>query len=240
MYFRRNTFLLLFSVVLLHGFARDGGKGNGGLFYFGPAVGFYTINLKHATQPFPRASLLAGYKREIRMDRDYRSFLNIGIEYFFHGLNFKSYYFRPDTIKLYDKSFRYNYGLYVHELVFPLQYKLLLTRADNSRFSPYLIFGYHLRVLLSAELTVTESGNTVKRDSPKLLFRTPFIGEQVNSYVSIGAGFQKNNLSSVGGAFFTEINLRYGFSEWTLIKNYAPASLWIGNTHLFLIIGAKF
>ena len=45
-----------------------------------------------------------GLKREIKADRSRKTFFTFGIEYFMHGLNYYSYYFRPDTLNIYDKK----------------------------------------------------------------------------------------------------------------------------------------
>jgi hypothetical protein len=236
---RANTLIILLTISLLVP-ARDGGRGDGTQLYFAPAVGFYSINQKHATAASPRLAILAGFKRELRASRDYRTYVSFGCEYFYHGLSFRSYYFRPDSIKLYDGSFRFQYRVAVHEFGVPLQLKVLLKRADNSLYSPYVTAGYHLRYLLSSDIVVDEGGSVVKRDHPAMRFRTPFIDARLNSYVSAGVGFQRNSVRGAGGAFFAEAGVRYGFSSWTFDADYAPSSLWMGNTHLLLLLGLRF
>ena len=108
-------------------------KKNTGLgirFGFGPTIGIYSVNTHHAKSPTPKISALFSFKKEVLCDRDYKFFFLFGVEYFVHGLNFKSYYFKPDSLQLYDKTFPYNYSLVIHELDLPLQVKYSFKREN--------------------------------------------------------------------------------------------------------------
>ena len=131
----------------------------------GPALGFYSINTNHAKSPSLRASALFSFRKEIRFGRDYKTFFLYGVDYFFHGLTFQSYYFKPDSLKLYDKKFDYKYSLFIHEINLPLQVKYSFNRENNNLYSAYLMFGYHLRYLLPGNLNVTQNGNEIKTDN---------------------------------------------------------------------------
>src|SRR6185369_10580856 len=132
--------LFLFMPKLFLSFSQLPSKktGNGYRLSFGPAVGFYSINKNHAQNAVQRMSALVGFKREVHVDREYKTFFLFGVDYFFHGVNFQSYYFNQDTLRLYDKSFGYTYSLFIHEINIPLQVKYLFKREDNSLFSPYI------------------------------------------------------------------------------------------------------
>jgi hypothetical protein len=240
----RALIIVLFFFFSIHAFPGESPApkkgGNGNRLYFGPVVGFYSINKKHAINPSQKMSATFGFKRELNVGRDYKVFFLIGVDYFFHGLNFRSYYFRPDTLQVYDKSFGYNYSLFIHELNLPLQFKYLFKREDNSLFSPYVSFAYHLRYLLPGNLKITENGNKIKDDSPDVKFKNPLIIDKLNAFVSIGLGWQKNSLTSSKGSFFVELNYRYGFSAYYFETDYAPSSLYINSTHLSILLGLKF
>ncbi len=207
---------------------------------FGPALGFYSINKNHAKNPAQKMSATVFFKKEKRLSRDYRSFFLWGVDYFFHGLSFQSYYFRPDTLKLYDKNFAYKYSLFIHELNIPLQFKYSFARENNSLFSPYVMLGYHLRYLLPGTMKITQNGNEVKTDALDLEFKHPLITSQMNAFVSASFGFQKNNTASSKNGFFVELNYRYGFSPYYFEKDYAASSLLINASHLSLLLGLKF
>lgn len=213
--------------------------GNGLRFNFGPAISYYDINYKHARSPFPKFGLLAGFKYEWRLDREHRAFFLTGIDYLQHGLNFQSYYFKPDTLKLYDKSFAYKYSLTIHELNLPLQLKYLFKRRDNRLFSAYFQLGYHFRYLVTSDLKITLNGKKVKYDSPELQFKNPLFINRLNSFLSLSYGLQKNSIGSSKGHFFVELNLRYGFSPYSFSKDYAPSSMYISNGSLLVILGVK-
>ena len=183
---------------------------------------------------------MAGFKKEVRLGRDYRSFFLFGVDYFFHGLSFQSYYFKPDTIKVYDKSFGYKYSLFIHELNIPVQFKYSFTRENNSLFSPYVMIGYHLRYLLPGSLKVTQNGREVITDDPGLKFDHPLISDQMNAFISATFGWQKNNTASSRRGFFMELTYRYGFSPYYFEKDYAPTSLFMNASHLGLLVGLKF
>lgn len=234
--------LVLFYFIPAHSFSQSPKKkkGNGNRIYFGPAVNFYSINTHHAIHPVQKVSAVVGFKREQRLGRDYKTFLLIGVEYFFHGLNFRSYYFEPNTLQIYDKSFAYDYSLFIHEIDMPFQLKYLFKREDNSLFSPYIIVGYHLRYLLQGALKVTQNGNRIIDDNPELKFKNALLYNKINTFVSLGLGWQKNSLSSSKGSFFVELNCRYGFSPYYFETSYAPSSLYINGTHVTLQLGLKF
>jgi hypothetical protein len=146
--------------------------------HLGPALGFYSINPNHAADPKQKFNFLIGVNKEFSLSRDYKSFLLVGVDYFFHGLGFKSYYFPPDTLQLYDKNFQYDYSLQVNELQLPLQFKYLFKPEHNSLFSPYLCVAYHLRYLMPSKLKVSYYGNVKKEEEAELKFKTPLFGKK--------------------------------------------------------------
>lgn len=215
-------------------------QGSGIRLFFGPAYGFYQINKNHAKASVPKKSGCVGFRKEIKFDRDFKTFFLIGVDYFFHGLNFQSYYFRPDSIKVYDKTFAYDYNLIIQEVNLPIQVKYSFTKENNSVSSPYLMIGYHLRYLLPGTLTISQNGENIKKDRLDLFFKNPLISKKLNSFVSISAGWQKNSLNNSKTSFFAELNLRYGFSPYYFEKEYAATSLNMSSTHLSLFLGLKF
>lgn len=235
-------FFILFLFSSFYSFSQSSKKksGNGNRIHFGPVVTVYTVNKNHSVKSGQKLSANIGFKREQRIGRDYKTFLLMGVDYFFHGLNFRSYYFAPDTPKIYDKSFRYNYSLFLHELNLPIQVKYLFKRADNSLFSPYLVAGYHLRYLLPGTLKITENGSLIREDNPDVKFKNSILYNKINAFVSLGLGWQKNSLSSSKGSFFVELNCRYGFSPYSFQTDYSASSLYINGAHINLQLGLKF
>lgn len=240
----KHTLLVsvLFLCITVSARADEGQRrrmGNATRVHLGPIYGFYTINTKHASQPFSQPGFLVGLRKEIHYDRSFKNYFSFGVDYFLNGLAFKSYYFKPDSVKLYDKKFAYSYSLFIHELHVPLHFKFLLKRADNSLYSPYIVGGYHLRYLVNSNLTVKQNSVFVKKDNPEVTFNTPLISKKLNAFVSLGFGWQKNNLASSKGSFFAELNFRYGFSPYTFETDYAATSLNINGAHLALALGFK-
>jgi hypothetical protein len=207
---------------------------------FAPIVSFYSINLNHAKNPVQRMSGVFSFKKERRFGRDYKTFFLYGVEYFFHGISFQSYYFKADSLKLYDKNFAYKYSLFMHEIDIPLQVKYSFNRENNRLFSGYAVIGYHLRYLLPGTLKVTQNGNLIKADGLDLKFKTPFIDKKINSFLCVGLGWQKNNTASSKSGFFMELNYRYGFSLYYFESSYSATSLFMNGSHLSLQLGIKF
>lgn len=185
-------------------------------------------------------SALFSFKKELRVDRNFKTFFQYGVDYLFHGLSFNSYYFKPDSLQLYDKSFGYNYSLFIHEINVPLQFKYSFNRENNNLFSGYFMIGYHLRCLLPGNLKVTQNGQTIATDTYDMRFRTPFIFKPVNSFVSFSLGTQRNQTAAGHHTFFVELSYRYGFSQYYFTKSYAASSLYIQGSHLALLVGMKF
>lgn len=206
----------------------------------GPVLGFYSINTRHATTPSPRMSALFSFKKEKRFGRDFRTFFQYGVDYFFHGLSFNSYYFKPDSVQLYDKTFAYKYSVFAQEINVPLQVKYSFNRENNSLYSGYFMIGYHLRCFLPGNLRISRDGNTVKTDRFDMKFKTPLLFSQLNSFVSASVGVQRNQTASGHNNYFVELSYRYGFSSYSFEKNYSPSSLFINSSHLALLVGVKF
>lgn len=237
-FFSIALFISLVFSSICH--AQKSTPGAGIRFGFGPVLGIYTINPNHAKSPTQKMSAMVSFKKEIKLDKTFKTFFLVGVEYFFHGLNFKSYYFKPDSLQLYDKTYPYNYSLIINELGVPLQFKYSFARENNSVFTPYIMFGYHLRYLLPGNLLVTQNGNRTKEDIVDLRFRNGFITNKMNSFVSATIGWQKNSINKSKGNFFVELNFRYGFSQYSFEENYAASSLYINSMHLALQLGVKF
>jgi hypothetical protein len=221
-------------------FPPSGTNAKGFRFIFGPSLGFYNINTNHARLSTPKMSAIIGFRRDIRTDKSYQNFFSFGVDYFFHGLNFKSYYFKPDSLKLYDKSFSYNYSLFIQEINIPFQVKHSFTRENNSLFSPYVMIGYHLRFLLPANINVTQNGNTQSRKWEEMNFKHPLISSKINCFVSASVGWQKNTINHTRAGFFIEANYRYGFSQYFFQTDYSASSLYINGMHLSLLLGVNF
>jgi len=208
--------------------------------HLGPALGFYTINPNHADQARQKFSFLMGLNKEFRLGGDYKTFVLIGFDYFYHGLGFRSYYFPPDTIQIYDKNFDHDYVLKMHEIQLPFQFKYLFKPEHNSLFSPYIAIGYHLRYFLPASLNVSYFGNTKANNQTDLKFKTPLLIDQLNAAVSLSVGWQKNSLASSKQSFYVELNYRYNFSPYIFNESFAANSLYMNSTHLILQLGIRF
>jgi len=215
-------------------------SGNGLRINFGTSLNTYNINDKHGYDPKQKFATMAGFRREMRVSRDYKTYILVGADYSLHGVKYRSYFFKADTIHVYDKKFNYDYNVYFNEILIPVQMKYLLRREDNSLFSPYLLVGYQFEIMLPANVKVSRDGKLYKDDFPEVKFRTHLISEKVNATGCLAIGWQKNNLSDNRGSFFAELNFQYGFSDYYFDTDYSARSMFINCIHATLLIGSKF
>ncbi len=205
-----------------------------------PVISFYKINKNHADAPHQKMSGLISLKEEVRLNYKHNMFFLFGVEYMVHGLNFNSYYFKPDSTQLYTGDFNYSYSLYIHEIDFPLQLKLCFNHENNARITPYFMIGYHFRTLLDANLKVKRDGELVEKTYEVITFKNQLFSKRNNPFVSVTFGIQKNNLKTYKSCVFAEITYRYGFSPYLLHDSFTASSLYITGNHLNVGFGFKF
>ncbi len=205
-----------------------------------PVISFYKINRNHADAPNQKMSGLFSLREEIRLNYKHNMFFLFGVEYMVHGVNFNSYYFKPDSTQLYTGEMNYKYSLYMHEVDIPLQLKLCFNHENNARFTPYFMIGYHFRTLLDANLKVTRDGETVHKTYEVISFKNKLFTKRNNPFVSVTLGIQKNNLKNFNKCIFGEITYRYGFSPYLLKDSFTASSLYITGNHLNVGFGFKF
>jgi hypothetical protein len=163
----------------------------------------------------------------------------IGAEYMFHGVNFYSYYFYGDSLKLYTpERLKYKYSLTIHELDFPILLKHSFQKETNTIFSSYIFAGYCYRWLIESHLKVTEDGNELVDQYEPLKFKSPAFNSVNSSFLSVGAGFQKNTMLR-HNAVFAELQFRYGLSPFYFNESFAASSLYISSHFILLTVGFK-
>lgn len=205
---------------------------------FSPIIGLYTNNKKHTQGTRQKMAFCISIKEEIRLDKKNQSFLFIGAEYLNHGVNFNSYYFYEDSLKLYNNNMRYRYSLSIQEINFPIQFKYSFQRENNAIFSSYLFGGYCYRWLIANKLNVTENGNELASTQTNLRFKIPAFGIYNNSFLSVGFGAQKNTPLK-HNAVFAELQFRYGLSPMYFQEKYSASNLFINSHFLLLTVGIK-
>jgi hypothetical protein len=244
----RNRTLILCVIIFLAGsksvFAQ-GGPSRDSYTRFGiaPVIGFYKLDSHHARTAKSRMSFSAFLKHEKSIDKKNKLFLSGGLEYFYHGLSYRSYYFSQDTLQLYDGSMAYSYKVNVSEINAPLQAKLTFKSTTNSLFTPYIAIGYHLRYLLNTTIKVDQDGNQVKAGSVEMRFKNPLVYDHINSFVSASFGVQNHHHARSQSSpitVFMEFSYRYGFSPYFFKTNYSASSVYINSQHIAINIGLGF
>lgn len=205
-----------------------------------PVISFYSVNKNHASNAKQKMSGLISIKEEWRLNRRYNFFFSAGIEYMVHGLTFYSYYFKKDSLQLYNGNLDYQYSLYMHEIDVPLQMRISFNRENNHLYSPYFIMGYHFRTMLNGFLKVKQNGETIERKTEKINFKNPVINPSNNPFVSLTIGIQQNHPSTTNTGFFAEISYRWGFSPYLLKDDFTASSLYINGNHLTIGVGYRF
>jgi hypothetical protein len=208
-------------------------------FGISPVLSFYKTNKNHASKAKPGLAFNFSWKEEIRMDKNNQNFLFIGAEYMYHGVNFNSYYFYADSLKLYDtERLKYKYNITVHELNFPIQIKHSFQKETNAVYSSYIFAGYCYRWIVDSHLKVDEDGNALVDQPAFLKFKSPAFNASNSSFLSAGAGFQKNTPLR-HNAVFVELQFRYGLSPFYFNESFAPSSMYINSHCLLLTVGFK-
>jgi len=205
-----------------------------------PVISFYKINKNHASGVAQRMSGIISMKEEFRLNSSHTMFLSIGAEYFIHGLKFSSYYFKPDSLQLYDGEMKYAYNLYMHELDIPIQLRISFKKENNSIFAPYLVMGYHLRTFLLSNVKVKQEGEQVIKKESDIRFKNPLFSNKLNPFVSLSLGIQTNKPNTNKLGYFAEIGFRFGFSPYLLKETFTPSSLYLNGNHLSVGLGIKF
>lgn len=206
-----------------------------------PVLGFYSLNKNHAKGGKQKMSFSASFKAEIRLTKHYRDFLLVGVEYMYHGVNFNSYFFYSDSLRLYTPNrMHYTYNLTMHEIDFPILVKHSFEKESNSIFSKYIFAGYNFRWLASNQLTVDDAGAEVYTNSQeKVTFKSPTFNPKNSAFMTIGAGFQRN-APNKNKAVFAEVQFKYGLSPIYIQNNYTPSSLYVNGHFVYITVGIKF
>lgn len=177
-------------------------------------------------------------KEEFRIDKKSKFFIGVGAEYMQHGVKFDSYYFPKDSLKLYNGNMNATYNLTIQELDIPVYLKRSFQREDNSLLSGYVFAGYNYRMILKSVMSVSYYGDEVQYDNGNLQFKIPVGTKTGSSFLSAGAGFQKNNPNK-HKAVYAEIQFKYGLSPLYINQPYGPTSLYIRGHFLYLTVGVK-
>jgi len=206
---------------------------------FSPVLGIYSANKHHTSGARQKMAFNLSLKEEFRLDKHNRCFFMAGAEYMMHGLSFNSYYFYPDSLKLYTGKMNYKYSLLIHEVDFPLQFKLSFQKETNRIWTRYIYGGYCYRWLVASHLKVTRSGEDIDSRSVKLKFKLPAFNPVNSSFFNIGFGIQKN-APLRHNAVFAELQFRYALSPFYFSEDFAPSSLYMNGHHVLLTVGVKF
>lgn len=204
-----------------------------------PVVGLYKSNKYHTSGVKPKMAFNFSLKEEIRLDKNNQNFLMVGAEYMFHGVNFNSYYFYADSLKLYTPDrLKYKYSLTIHELDFPIQLKHSFQKETNTIYSSYIFAGYCYRWIVESNLKVTQDGNEIVNQYEPLKFKSPAFNPVNSSFLSLGGGFQKNTTLR-HNAVYAEVQFRYGLSPFYFNESFAPSSLYTSGHFILLTVGFK-
>lgn len=240
--------ILCFSVIIKNSIAQeDGGKKlrnkrknpiTKTRISVSPVISIYKPNKHHTSNTSQKKAFCFSIKEEIRLTPENKDFLFVGIEYMLHGLNFNSYYFYDDSLKLYNTNMNYNYKLILHEVDFPIQLKHSFQKETNAIFTSYVYAGYCYRWMIKNNLIVENNGTELINKSENIIFKSPAFNPINSSFLSVGIGFQKN-MPLHYRAIFAELQFKYGLSPFYFHENFTPNNLYISSHFLNFTIGYK-
>lgn len=199
----------------------------------------YNYNTYHSTNLSSGLSFLAAYHQEFALNKmKQKNFISIGVEFLYRSFSFNSYYFKDDSIRLYNGNMNYTYYAKINELNFPLLYKHNFSRENNDVHGVYFSVGYVYRVCLPSYIYVNFNGENQDIVKFRPQFKIGVISPNANSYVHVSLGYQKNHPSGKT-KLFAEIVARYGFSPIIIKDDYTPNNLYFGNYFLGFSVGLK-
>ncbi|MGZ3891850.1 MAG: outer membrane beta-barrel protein [Bacteroidia bacterium] len=208
-------------------------------FVMGPALSFYKNNPYHTSDAKAKSSFYAGVFEEIRVYKDF-SFVP-GIEYFYQGMVFNSYYLEPNTVTLYDKHFNYNYTLTMQEPRLNLLFRQVIGIETRNIITGYVEYGYVMRYFINPKLKVVSNlnGSQMYSGDADLAFEHPFFSKKLSSGLKLTVGGQ-HNFFKTHRAWFFEASYMYSLSRFKIQNSFAPASLFVEGSFLQLGLGIKF
>lgn len=203
-----------------------------------PVIGLYSVNKNHASGARQKMAFNVSVKEEIRLNRHNTTFLLIGAEYMMHGLNYNSYYFYEDSLKLYNGRMNARYGIVIHEADFPVQLKYSFSKETNSIVSGYMFAGYCYRWVVASNMKVAQDGNEMINKPANLKFKLPAFNPYCSSFLNAGFGVQRNT-HLTHNAVFAELQFRYSLSPLYINESFAPSSMYMNGHFIMLTVGFK-
>lgn len=199
----------------------------------------YYYNHFHSGNLSAGVSYMIGFHQEFAVDGiKQKNFLSFGAEYLHQSFSFQSYYFRQDSMRVYNGIMNYRYYVSINEFCVPFLYKHNFSRENNDVQGVFYSVGYVYRILMPGKLSVHKEGMQQDAEDIRPRFKIPVWSIYGNSYVQASVGFQKNN--PMGKMkMYAEVFGRYGFSPILIYTSFTASNLYFGNYFVGLSVGIK-
>lgn len=210
-------------------------------FSIGTGFSIITFNRDHATQlrESPPMFVDLSYYFNRKREKNKKKYFLLGATFLLQQYTFRSYYFYPDSIRIYDKSFPIMYRLRTLTLGLNLGFKHELNNSEKYTFTPYILVHHTLFSPVLYELNFkVEQKSKLERDVA--FYQTSFIGKYVNPGGLISIGLQNNMLGKKTVKLFLEAGLIASYGRFHLEKTYLASRLYFNYIILFLKTGILF
>ena len=207
--------------------------------YVGGIYPIYQSDARQLTNFNGGLTINIGFSKTFRIRKTEFIF---GLEYLNRQFSFDSYYFSPNQVPLFDKSFGYTHSITSNEIQFPILYHLASTNKNRASSTiSYLDLGMvlHLYAPSSTSIVMKAAGVEVYSGPTILTAQYPLVVNPMNLLMRCAAGlFFKNSYN--GDGLFLELAYTYDPSPMIYTGNQNSNNLSITSTLLTLNAGYKF
>jgi hypothetical protein len=204
---------------------------------FSSGYSFFFLNTRHLSrfyQEWP-LSMFVSYSKSLNTKKENKNFFVAGLRVLNQRFGFHSYYFFPDSLKLYDNSFPVSYRINSFSFLAESGLRFEWNNPERYLFTPFLYAGFNLQSPVFYTLRYDYNGKNQK-DNGTAFFRNAWIGPYVNPGLNVLLGVQYNLgrsgktrfLLDAGGVFFS--------APFLIEKNFLPSALYFN--YIFLQVQA--
>jgi hypothetical protein len=202
-------------------------------------LAFYKNNPLHTKDTKARSAAYIAVYEDVLVYKDFS--FTPGLEFFYYGLSYNSYFFDQGGQPLYDKRFNYHYTLTLQDIRLNILCRQVLGLETRNVITGYFQYGFVMNYLFSAKLKVNSNltGTEVFNGKPDVAYEHGLLSKKITPALKIVGGVQHNFFRS-HRAWFFEGSYVYNISRFGIRNSFAPSSLYIRNSFFELGLGVKF
>jgi hypothetical protein len=207
----------------------------------GTGYSIIKYNRNHATQlqKFLPIQTELFYFFTNQREKSRKKYFMLGITFLMQRYAFHSYYFYPDSLRIYDKTFPVTYRLNALVLGLNLGFKHEFNNSEKYSLTPYIWMSHTLFSPVFYELKF-KIDQKMKSESDVAFYRYPFIGRYINPGGQLSFGLQNNMLGKKPIKLFLEVGILASSGGFLLEKTFLASRMYFNYKILFLKTGMLF